>query len=56
MARNRTPRQIRLDPEVEAAIQNIADAEVRSFSSCCNWLLKLAAERYFAEKGITQST
>lgn len=42
-------RQIRLDPEVEEAVQQVADAESRTFSSCCNWLLKQAAARYLAE-------
>ena len=45
----KTTRQIRLDPEVEEAVQKVADAESRSFSSCCNWLLKQAAARYLAE-------
>lgn len=39
-------RQIRIEPKVEDAIQEVADRESRTFSSACNWLLGLAARKY----------
>lgn len=42
-------RQIRLEPEVEDAVQKVADLESRSFSGTCNWLLARAASAYLAE-------
>ena len=48
----KSTRQIRLDPDVEAAVQKVADQESRSFSSACNWLLKQAATRYLSERGL----
>lgn len=32
-------RQVRLDPQLEEKIQEIADKEGRTFSNCVNWLL-----------------
>ena len=48
-------RQIRLDPDVEADVQSVADIEDRSFSSCANWLLREAASRYLLEKRRAES-
>ena len=46
----RVSRQIRLDPLVEAKVQAVADREDISFSSCANWLLKVAADRELARE------
>jgi hypothetical protein len=43
-------RQIRIAPDVEEMVQKIADIESRTFSNCADWLLRLAASRYLAEK------
>lgn len=39
-------RQIRIEPKIEDAIQEVADRESRSFSSTCNWLLGLVTKKY----------
>lgn len=46
----RVVRQIRIDPEVEEKVQQIADKEGRSFSNAANWLLKKAAEEYLSRQ------
>jgi hypothetical protein len=47
---SKVTRQIRIAPDVEEMVQKIADIESRTFSNCADWLLRLAASRYLAEK------
>ena len=44
---SKVTRQIRIEPKIEDAIQEVADRESRSFSSTCNWLLGLVAKKIF---------
>lgn len=39
-------RQVRLDPQLEEKIQEIADKEGRTFSNCVNWLLGKAVVEF----------
>ena len=41
----RNSRQIRIDPSVEEKVQKLADRQSISFSSCANWLLRVAADQ-----------
>jgi hypothetical protein len=49
---SKVTRQIRIAPDVEDMVQKIADIESRTFSNCADWLLRLAASRYLAEKPV----
>ena len=42
-------RQIRLDPDVEEKVQQIADFQRTSFSGCCNWLLSIIVDRAYQD-------
>ncbi len=52
----RVVRQIRIEPDVEEKVQQIADMEGRSFSNAANWLLKKAAEEYLSQRNLDTGT